>query len=203
MRFIGFLNGGSFFQEVFFMWSPFPTDDFKSISDDIEQALIHHFQESLTTLAQALGVQSASLYITDLRTGHLCCAAEYGNGINFMEVIRFGNGPGLAAWIALKRRMIYLPDIHRGSRHGYAPVRSYLATPIFLHDEVAGVLTLADIVPHAFDNKFDAIHAFIEKLLVSLKRHSKQSCDAIRPRDLTGITDTPIPTEYEPKHPVD
>ena len=48
------------------------------------------------------------------------------------------------------RKIIHLPDIHRGSRHGMNPVRSYLAVPLEMNNRVVGVLNLGHISPNAF-----------------------------------------------------
>lgn len=117
----------------------------------IESILQEGFSESLGHLSRKVPFQAASVYCYIPHKEQLHKIADYGGGVNFIERIRFDHGYGISAWVAKKQAPIYLPDIHRGSRHGYRPIRSFLSMPIIIHDELAGVMNFAHIEPNAFE----------------------------------------------------
>lgn len=108
------------------------------------------FQAILERLKNTVDYQSASLFLMNRRKQQLISVAEQGDGINLIGAINFPMGFGLSAWIAQKKKLIHLPDIHKGTRHGHNPVRSFVAVPIMYNEEVIGVLNLAHIKPNAF-----------------------------------------------------
>ncbi len=121
--------------------------------------------ESWEALSSRVAFESASLFVFSKRTQSLHKLSEYGGGVNFINIVPFDYGPGLSGWVAKKQRPVYLSDIHRGSRHGHAPIRSYLSQPINNHDEVIGVINLAHTEPNAFERQQMAvIRSFIENL---------------------------------------
>ena len=142
-----------------------------AVSGHWERHSLATFGEVLQKLAHTVDFRSASLYVMSPDSGCLRCVAEHGDGINFIEGVKFANGPGLSAWVAQKRRTIHLADIHRGSRHGHEPIRSYLAMPIYVDDEVAAVLNLGHVLPNAFSEKMPLLKAFGDQLAPALKSH--------------------------------
>lgn len=131
--------------------------------------------DCLKTLAETIEFDVASLYVYSTRLQTLHKVADFGGGVNFIERLRFDNGYGLAAWVAKKQQPVYLQDIHRGSRHGHAPIRSYLSMPILQMDEVVAVVNLAHIKPQAFDRKALAlIKAFFETLKPAFELYLRQ-----------------------------
>lgn len=145
---------------------------------EFERVSTQGFSEALQLLREAVNFCGASIFILDPASGSMVkCVAEYGEGANFIDRIHFENGAGLTAWVVLRRRLVHLPNIHRGSRHGQAPIRSYLSMPIYLDEEVVGVLNVAHVVPNAFArHKFVIIRDFCDRLSrvirVYLRRHS-------------------------------
>ncbi|MFZ5519409.1 MAG: GAF domain-containing protein [Candidatus Zhuqueibacterota bacterium] len=118
--------------------------------DVCHQANDSMFQSILARLKGTVDYQSASLYLMNREKQQMISVAEQGDGINLINAINFPMGFGLSAWIAEKKRVIHLPDIHKGTRHGHNPIRSFVAVPIIYNDEVIGVLNLAHIKPNAF-----------------------------------------------------
>jgi len=118
--------------------------------DLCSQANNSMFQSILVRLKGTVDYQSASLYLMNQEKQQMIAVAEEGDGINLINAINFPMGFGLSAWIAEKKRMIHLPDIHKGTRHGHNPIRSFVAVPIIFDNEVIGVLNLAHIKPNAF-----------------------------------------------------
>jgi GAF domain-containing protein len=143
---------------------------------EFERVSIQGFTEALELLRQAVDFCGASIFVVQPGTGHMRCVAEYGEGANFIDRIQFDTGSGLSAWVAQRRRPVHLPNIHRGSRHGQSPIRSYLSLPIYFDEEVIGVLNVAHIVPNAFvRQKLSIIQDFCNRLShimrVYLHRH--------------------------------
>lgn len=109
------------------------------------------FSKLMQQLNRELDFRAGSLFLVEKKTQSLKEIANWGDGIDFINQVHFPMGFGLSAWVAQKGKLIYLPDIHRGSRHGLNPVRSYLSMPLEMNNKVVGVLNLGHIVPNAFD----------------------------------------------------
>lgn len=123
-------------------------------AQNIEKVLTNFLSE----LNEAIEYESGSVFVYDGKTGSLQEASKLGDGIDFISSIRFPMGSGLSAWVAQRGQLVYLDDIHRGSRHGMKPIRSYLSMPLEFNHELVGVLNLSHIVPNAFDDeKLDTI----------------------------------------------
>jgi len=104
-------------------------------------------------LERSVEFESGSLFIYEAESRNLREVAKSGDGIDFISSVSFPMGTGLSAWVAQKGKIIYLADIHRGSRHGLRPVRSYLSIPLETNNRVVGVLNLGHTVPDAFGGK--------------------------------------------------
>lgn len=107
----------------------------------------------LNDLRQAVDFKWATIFMYDGDTGKLKVVAQSGEGIDFINRIHFSMGPGLSAWVAQKKRLVHLPDIHRGTRHEHHPVRSFISMPLLRGNSVLGVLNLAHVFPNAFGYK--------------------------------------------------
>jgi GAF domain-containing protein len=110
------------------------------------------FQSFMDKLHEEIGFESGSLFLLENESQALKEVAVKGDGIDFISSVHFPMGTGLSAWVAQKCKIIYLNDIHRGSRHGQNPVRSYLSMPLEMNTKVVGVLNLGHVVPNAFDD---------------------------------------------------
>ena len=142
---------------------------------EFERVSEQGFKESLELLHQAVEFCGASLFVLDSEAGSLRCVAEHGEGASFIDRIQFRHGSGLAAWVAQRRRLVHLPNIHRGSRHGQAPIRSYLSMPIYFNDEVVGVLNLAHVVPNAFiRHKLAIVRDFCDRLAQIIRLYTRR-----------------------------
>ncbi len=111
----------------------------------------NRFNTFFDELSKTVQFESGSLFVYELNTQSLTEVAQRGDGIDFISAINFPMGAGLSAWVAQKGKVIYLPDIHRGSRHGLNPVRSYLSMPLEMNNRIIGVLNLGHLMPNAFD----------------------------------------------------
>lgn len=109
--------------------------------------------EILQELSRLVDFKWATIFMYEEGSGRLKIVAQIGDGIDFINRINFSMGKGLSAWVAQKKRLVHLPDIHRGTRHEHHPVRSFLSMPLILGNAVVGVLNLAHVVPNAFGCK--------------------------------------------------
>lgn len=119
------------------------------------------FQE----LTQIIEFESGSLFLLLNDNDSLVEVASIGDGIDFISKVNFPLGTGLSAWVAQKGKVIYLPDIHRGSRHGLNPIRSYLSVPLEVNGKIIGVLNLGHTVSNAFNkNKMKKIEILLKEM---------------------------------------
>ena len=126
----------------------------------------------LEKLKQEADFESGSLFLIDPGSQRLKEVARVGDGIDFISAVKFPMGCGLSAWVAQKGKLIYLPDIHRGSRQGENPVRSYLSIPLEINNKVVGVLNLGHIEPYAFEEKIEPIKSLCRELVAKLHNRS-------------------------------
>ena len=139
-----------------------------------DQKLREGLADSLEGLALNVELNAASVFIYSKRHEVLHNLADYQGGVNFINRVRFENGFGLSAWVAKKQQPIYLPDIHRGSRHGHSPIRSYISIPMMHDEEVVGVLNIAHTKPHAFERQeMMVIKSYIESLKPILQMYQR------------------------------
>jgi len=108
------------------------------------------FENFMKKLKQSVEYESGSLFLFEDESQTLHKVVSDGDGIDFISSVNFPYGRGLSAWVAQKGKQIYLHDIHRGSRHGLKPVRSYLSMPLEINNRIVGVLNLCHTVPNAF-----------------------------------------------------
>ncbi len=111
------------------------------------------FDDFMKELNQQVDCESGSLFLLENENKNLREVATIGEGIDFIGKVNFPMGNGLSAWVAQKGKVIYLPDIHRGSRHGLNPIRSYLSMPLEINNKVVGVLNLGHVFPDAFQEQ--------------------------------------------------
>ncbi len=118
-----------------------------------EEKWVGMLDKFMRDLQASIEFESGSLFIYEAESRRLEEVAKAGEGIDFISSVSFPLGTGLSAWVAQKGKVIYLADIHRGSRHGLRPVRSYLSMPLEINNRVIGVLNLGHTVPNAFGQK--------------------------------------------------
>ncbi len=133
-----------------------------------KQDTLHRVVDNfMSNLRESVEFESGSLFVFERSENKLREIAKTGDGIDFITAIDFPLGAGLSAWVAQKCKVIYLADIHRGSRHGLNPVRCYLSMPLEINNRVIGVLNLGHTVANAFD---DDTMATIEEMCKDVTR---------------------------------
>ena len=134
-------------------------------SDGQEEAASAEFCSYLQKLSALIGFESGTLFLVESQSQTLKQVASVGDGIDFISKVNFPMGQGLSAWVAQKGKRVYLPDIHRGSRHGLNPIRSYLSMPLEVNNKVIGVLNLGHLVPYAFESsKLGPVECLIREM---------------------------------------
>jgi len=134
----------------------------KSFEDSRWGDILSSFVDELKKQAD---FEDGSLFLFDKDTEALDEVIKIGNGIDFISSVNFPMGSGLSAWVAQKGKIIYLSDIHRGSRHGLNPVRSYLSIPLEINNRPIGVLNLGHTIPSAFDGEvMEGIKGFCKEM---------------------------------------
>lgn len=139
-----------------------------------EISLKNLIEKFLSKLQDEIEFEAGSLFLIDPETQCLKEVAKIGEGIDFINTVKFPMGCGLSAWVAQKGKLIYLPDIHRGSRHGESPVRCYISIPLEINNKIVGVLNLGHIKPHAFDEKIDIIKSLCKEFLFKIFNRSTE-----------------------------
>lgn len=125
----------------------------------------------MNDLKESVAYEASSLFVLDDHTQKLKEIIKRGEGIDFINSVHFSMGKGLSAWVAQKGQQIYLPDIHRGSRHGLNPIRSYLSIPLEINEKVVGVLNLGHTVPNAFDTCLQTINTICQQAARKIYHH--------------------------------
>ena len=120
----------------------------------LDELDLHEVLRSMVReLRKTVDFQWVSMYAFDNRRNVLqeVNLAE-NNGFNFIEVVKFNSGRGLAAWVAQQKRPVILSSVHRGQRFRSNPVKSFLCCPIICNDVTLGVVTLGHSIPNFFTN---------------------------------------------------
>ncbi len=127
-------------------WLPGSSNDNSKIHLDRKTI----YKKVLMDIKDNVDFNSANLLLVNKEAEKLENAAQYGNNCNLIRTMNFKMGFGLSAWLAQKKRVVCLPDIHRGARHIHNPIRSFVAIPIMYNEVVIGMINLAHIKPNAF-----------------------------------------------------
>ncbi len=117
-------------------------------SDEYSDILEH----IVKTAMHVLGAQAGSLYLLDEKSGELVFEVAMGErAVLPLRGQHLPLGQGIAGWVAVSGQAISVADVQQdpfcaeelARTVGYVP-RSMLAMPLYLHDNVIGVLQLLD-----------------------------------------------------------
>lgn len=148
---------------------------------------VARFNNFFDELSDRIAFTAGSLFVYELRSDSLREVAKKGDGIDFISAINFPMGNGLSAWVAQKGKVIYLPDIHRGSRHGLNPIRSYLSMPLEMNNRIIGVLNLGHIIPNAFDGtRMETIQVLSKEIARKIYNQTYLNFDADAEEDFVN-----------------
>lgn len=105
----------------------------------------------LKLVAKSVEYSSASLFRLDKTENQIEELASVGKKVDLIDFVKFNTGSGFSAWVAMQKRPILLPNLHRKRfKNG---IRSFLSIPLNLGAELLGVINLSHIKPNAFGPK--------------------------------------------------
>jgi len=105
------------------------------------------FKVVLEKVTDAIGCNSASIFLTDVKTDKLEEVATVGTLVELIETVNFDMGSGLSAWVAKQRRSVLLSNLRRNRPKHF---RSFVSTPLISKDKLVGVMNLGHQDPNAF-----------------------------------------------------
>ena len=107
------------------------------------------FEQMLNLIGRSVEFSHASLFLLDRKAGQMKEVASVGKKVDLIDFVRFEAGAGLSSWVAKEKRPIVLSNLHR--RRGGEKIKSFLAMPLILDQEVFGVMNLCHVMSHAFE----------------------------------------------------
>ncbi|MGB7062436.1 MAG: GAF domain-containing protein [Candidatus Zixiibacteriota bacterium] len=107
------------------------------------------FEEMLNLVGKSVEFSHASLFLLDKKKNQMTEVASVGKRVDLIDFVRFEAGVGLSSWVAKEKRPIVLSNLHR--KRGGERIKSFLAMPLILDDEVFGVMNLCHVVAQAFE----------------------------------------------------
>jgi transcriptional regulator with GAF, ATPase, and Fis domain len=107
------------------------------------------FERMLNLIGRSVEFSRASLFLLDKTSNRMQEVASVGRTVDLIDFVRFDTGSGLSAWVAKEKRPILLSSLHR--RRGGETMKSFLAVPLTLNDELFGVMNMGHIRAHAFE----------------------------------------------------
>lgn len=108
------------------------------------------FQRLLELVGEVVPYEHATLFVKNTSTGRLNVGARRGAHVDLIAGVEFDNGSGFSAWVAKQKRIIVLPDLHRGRRADNLEVASFASVPLIVQGELIGVLNLSHSRPKTF-----------------------------------------------------
>jgi transcriptional regulator with GAF, ATPase, and Fis domain len=106
-------------------------------------------EEMLNLIGRSVEFSHASLFLLDKKKNQMMEVASVGKKVDLIDFVRFDAGVGLSSWVAKEKRPILLSNLHR--KRGGEKIKSFLAMPLILDDEVFGVMNLCHVMAHAFE----------------------------------------------------
>jgi transcriptional regulator with GAF, ATPase, and Fis domain len=107
------------------------------------------FEGMLNLIGKSVEFSHASLFLLDREAGQMREVASVGKKVDLIDFVRFEAGAGLSSWVAKEKRPIVLSNLHR--RRGGEKIKSFLAMPLILDQEVFGVMNLCHVMAQAFE----------------------------------------------------
>ena len=105
----------------------------------------------LKLIGKSIEYSSASLFLLDKSKNQIEEVASVGKKVDLIDFVKFNIGSGFSAWVAMEKRPILLSNLRR--RRFKNGIRSFLAVPLTLREQLFGVVNLSHIGPNAFGPK--------------------------------------------------
>ena len=133
----------------------------------------------LEATRDGLGFRNCAFLLADVSKGQLYVASQVGYGDRVDSLRLALDGPSVTATAARERRVVDVPDVTKWP--GYVPgneqIRSEIALPLIVDDELQGVLDVESTEPNAFSGSVGEILSAVaaESALVLAHTHTLRS----------------------------
>jgi diguanylate cyclase (GGDEF)-like protein len=107
----------------------------------------------LNLVNQLVPYENATLFLRSPKTGRLVPGATRGRHVDLICGVEFEHGSGFSAWVAKQKRIVILPELHRGRRADDLEVGSFACVPLLVQGELIGVLNLSHPKPQTFQEE--------------------------------------------------
>ena len=144
----------------------------------------------LRIVCDAMGYEHGFLTTVDPETHELVVRAAFGPSFTYVGA-RIPQGKGISAWVVDQRRLQNVADVTLDPRfYGPADVRSCLAVPLRIEDDVLGVIGVESPRPNAFTSDDEQLltavsHQITAAIRVANLHHVARNAAATDP--LTGL----------------
>jgi len=156
-------------------------------SADVDTVL----HQILLIVRNYFGIANCAVFMVDAAAGELYVRAQNGYDDSLARQRRFRIGAdGVTGWVAQAKTPLYVPDVSKESRYlvGDPRVRSELALPLVVRDEVMGVLDLeSDKLDYFTDDMIGLLALFAGQAAVALENARLYSTERRRMRQLELI----------------
>ena len=156
-------------------------------SADVDTVL----HQILLIVRNYFGIANCAVFLVDATAGELYVRAQNGYDEDIARQHRFRIGvDGVTGWVAQSRTPLYVPDVSKEPRYrvGDPRVRSELALPLVVRDEVVGVLDIeSDKLDFFSDDMIGLLALFAGQAAVALENARLYSTERRRMRQLELI----------------
>lgn len=156
-------------------------------SADVDTVL----HQILLIVRNYFGIANCAVFMVDAAAGEIYVRAQNGYDENLARQRRFRIGvDGVTGWVARSKTPLYVPDVTKEPRYmvGDPRVRSELALPLVVRDEVIGVLDLeSDKLDYFSDDMIGLLALFAGQAAVALENARLYSTERRRMRQLELI----------------
>jgi GAF domain-containing protein len=117
------------------------------------------FDLVLNKAVDITGASGGSVMVVDETGGKLEIVSAQGLSQNTVETLKLELGQGITGWVAREKRSLLVRDVSKEPRYIQAneKVRSELAVPMLLENELVGVINMDAFAVNAFDEDDQAL----------------------------------------------
>lgn len=137
------------------------------------------------------GIKNCAIFLVEPGHEYLFCRAQNGYREEVTNIRRFRIGKeGVTGWVAHTGTPLYVPDVSQEPRYvaGDAAVRSELALPLVVREEVIGVLDIeSDRIDYFTDDMIGLLALFAGQAAVALENARLYSTERRRMRQIELI----------------
>lgn len=137
------------------------------------------------------GIKNCAIFLVEKSGGHLYCRAQNGYNDDIVKAHRLQIGKeGVTGWVAHAGIPLYVPDVSKEPRYvvGDPAIRSELALPLIVRDEVVGVLDIeSDKIDYFTDDMIGLLALFAGQAAVALENARLYSTERRRMRQIELI----------------